>query len=147
MLQDAFPENVVAYVKPQKQWRNSADFKAVLVYLAKKKENIAFFLAHKRSLNKMGGTPSLSLANGDMNWFSEAHERMLDLAKRDKIYKFICILYKICFASSTRVVDDDGDRDTNEEDTDDPYAMAYGRVYKRSLDIENLDVQVPLPAK
>jgi hypothetical protein len=25
--------------------------------------------------------------------------------------------------------------------------MAYGRAYKRSLDIENHDVQVPLPAK
>jgi hypothetical protein len=82
---------LVAYVKRQKQWRNSADFKAVLVYLAKKKENIAFSLAHNRSLKKMVGIPSLSLAHGDMNLFSEAHKRMLDLAKRDKIYKFMFI--------------------------------------------------------
>jgi hypothetical protein len=72
---------------------------------------------------------------------------MLDLAKRDNIYTFICILYKLCFASSTRSVDGDGDRDANEEDIDDPDAMAYGRAYKRILYIEKHDVQVLLPAK
>jgi hypothetical protein len=143
-LLDAFPDNVVAYVKRQKQWRNSVDFKAVLVYLAKKKDNIAFALAHKRSLKKMGGTPSLAVAHGDINWFSKDQERMLDLAKRDKIYKFICILYQLCFASSTRAVDGSGDRDTNEEDIDNPDAMAYIRAYNRSLDIEKHVVQVPL---
>jgi P2-related tail formation protein len=94
--------------------------------LAKKKENIALALAHKRSHKKMGGTPSLAVAHRVMKWFSKAQEHMLDLAKRDKIYKSICILYKLCFASSTRAVDGDGDRDTNEEDIDNPDAMAYG---------------------
>jgi hypothetical protein len=128
MLLDAFPDNVVDYVKRQKQWRKSADFKAVLVYLANKKENIAFSLAHERSLTKMGGTPSIEVTHGDMNCFSKAQERMLDLAKRDRIYKVICILYKLYFASSTHAVDGDGDSDTNEEDIDDPDTMVYASV-------------------
>jgi hypothetical protein len=137
MVLDGFPDAVIAYAKRHKQWRKDSVFKAVLAHLNKEKRNKSRALERGRKLSVMGDSPSLAQ---EENWFTKAQAHMLDLAKRDKITRFVCSLYKLCVQHSK-------DGDFGEQNIDDPDAMAFGRAFKLSLKIEKHDVRVPLPAQ